>query len=174
MHFKASKQDSLLNHNRHFAAHSLFIASINIEKPCLNSLVIGSPLMLTVIMVILVPGITWCPHLSFTTPWYTHRWNYTIVRWNRKWENNSCQKSTMGAAFWGNESFPAGIYRADNGPQGHMTTKVGGQIQQSIHTQLLTGKADFTCPTNLLFNQQKQEILHNSCHWLLLGKSLVH
>lgn len=67
MHFKVSKHSSLLNHNRHFAAHSLFIASINMEKPCLNSPVIGSPLMLTVIMVILRPGITRCPHLSFTT-----------------------------------------------------------------------------------------------------------
>lgn len=102
MHFKVSKHGSLLNHNRHFAAHSLFIASINMEKPCLNSPVIGSPLMLTVIMVILVPGITRCPHLSFTTPKNTHRWSY--ARWNRKWEKNSCHTSTMGAVFWGNKS----------------------------------------------------------------------
>lgn len=154
MHFKASKHGSLLNHNRHFAAHSLFIASINMEKPCLNSPVIGSPLMLTVIMVILVPGITRYPHLSFTTLWNTDRWSYALVRWNRKWDKNSCHKSIMGAAFWGNKSFPAGIYRADNGPEGHTTTEVGGQTQQPIHTRLLTGKADFTRPTNLLCNRQ--------------------
>lgn len=151
MHFKVSKHGSLLNHNRHFAAHSLFIASINMEKPCLNSPVIGSPLMLTVIMVILVPGITRCPHLSFTTPKNTHRWSY--ARWNRKWEKNSCHTSTMGAVFVRQQEF-VGIYRTDNGPQGHTTTEVGGHIQQSIHTQLLTGKTDFTCPTNLLCNQQ--------------------
>lgn len=61
MHFKASKHGSLSNHNRHLAVHSLFIASINMEKPCLNSPVIESPLMLTVIMVILAPGVTTCP-----------------------------------------------------------------------------------------------------------------
>lgn len=65
-HFKAGKQDSLLNHNRNFAAHSLFIASINMEKPCLNSGVRGSLLMLTMIMVILVPGIIGRAHLSET------------------------------------------------------------------------------------------------------------
>lgn len=151
MHFKASKHRSLLNHNRHFAAHSLFIASINMEKPCLNSPAIGSPLMLTVIMVILVPGITRCPHLSFTTPWNTHRWSYALVRWNRKWEKNSRQKSTMGAAFWGNKSFSAGIYRADNGPQGCATTKVGGQTQPPIHTRLLAGKTDFTYVPQICF-----------------------
>jgi len=57
MHFKASKHGSLLNHNRHFAARSLFIDFINMEKPCLNSPAIGSPLMLTVIMVILVSAL---------------------------------------------------------------------------------------------------------------------
>lgn len=37
-------------------------------------------------------------------------------------------------------SFPAGIYRVDNGPQGRVTTEVGGQIQPPIHTRLRTGK----------------------------------
>ena len=143
MHFKASKHGSLLNHNRHFAAHSLFIDSINMEKPCLNSPVIGSPLMLTVIMVIIVPGSASYPHLSFHNSLnLAHGWSRASARWSRKWEKNCCQKSTMGSAFWGNKSFPAGIYRADNRPQGHMTTEVGGQIQLPIHTRLLTGKTD--------------------------------
>lgn len=143
MHFKASKHGSLLNHNRHFAAHSLFIDSINMEKPCLNSPVIGSPLMLTVIMVIIVPGIASYPHLSLHNSLkLAHRWSRALARWSRKWEKNCCQKSTMGSALRGNKSFPAGIYRADNRPQGHMTTEVGGQIQPPIHTRLLTGKTD--------------------------------
>lgn len=76
---------------------------------------------------------------------------YALVRWNRKWEKNSRQKSTMGVAFWGNKSFSARIYRADNGPQGRATTKVGGQTQPPIHTRLLTGKTDFTYVPQICF-----------------------
>lgn len=42
---KASKQGPLLNHNRHLAAHSLFIVSINIKKLCLYSLLIRYPII---------------------------------------------------------------------------------------------------------------------------------
>lgn len=86
MHFKAGKQGSLLNHNRHFAAHSLFIASINMEKPRLNSPAMGSPLMLTAIMVILVPGITGCPHLCSQTRYWEEigNGNRTVVK-SQQW-----------------------------------------------------------------------------------------
>ena len=94
-------------------------------------------------MVIIVPGSASYPHLSFHNSLnLAHGWSRASARWSRKWEKNCCQKSTMGSAFWGNKSFPAGIYRADNRPQGHMTTEVGGQIQLPIHTRLLTGKTD--------------------------------
>lgn len=94
-------------------------------------------------MVIIVPGIASYPHLSLHNSLkLAHRWSSALARWSRKWEKNCCQKSTMGSALRGNKSFPAGIYRADNRPQGHMTTEVGGQIQPPIHTRLLTGKTD--------------------------------
>lgn len=151
MHFKASKHCSLFNHNRHFAAHSLFIASINMEKPCLNSPAIGSPLMLTVIMVILVPGIIRWPRLHFTTPTNTARWSDELVTWNRKWERERSSKVNNGCSF----------FQATRASQRAFTGQTmglkdvwppgwGGQTQLPIHARLLTGKTDFACPTNLL------------------------
>lgn len=126
MHFKASKHGSLLNHNRHFAAHSLFIASINMEKPCLNSPVIGSPLMLTVIMVILVPGIITRPPVPFHSDPIS---------------SNKLLKVENRCSFFVTAAVSQQKTMEASRPNNHRCG--GGQMQQSVHTQLLTGKACF-------------------------------
>lgn len=61
------------------------------EKPCLNSPVIGSPLMLTVIMVILVPGI------SVT---HTRTRSEALLRWYKETGKEQLLKVYSGCSIF--------------------------------------------------------------------------